>query len=159
MTIAVREQVLIRRPRREVADFMFDPRNDAIWTSGVLEVRPLAEGHLTPGMRVERIARFLGRRFGYVYEVVSAENGRLVEMTVDNPFPMRIRYELDDAGEATVARILATGDGTGFFRVAGPLLEKMVGRTIRNDLRMLKKGSIREERRKAKAISRRQAEK
>ena len=34
MAIDVQVEVLIRRPRADVAAFMFDPTNDAIWTTG-----------------------------------------------------------------------------------------------------------------------------
>lgn len=138
MSIDIRTQVLIRRPRAQVAGFMFDPRNDAIWTKGVIECRPLTDGPLRQGSRVERIVKFLGRRFGYQYEVVAADGERFVEMHVTQPFPMHIRYELDDAPEGTVAGIRAQGDATGFFRVAAPLMSRMVRRNITNDLELLK---------------------
>jgi hypothetical protein len=51
---------------------------------------------------------------------------------------MRIRYQLDDAPEGTVARIHAQGDAKGFFRIAGPLLSAMVGRSIGKDLEQLR---------------------
>src|SRR4051812_31654209 len=72
----VRVEIEIARPRAEVAAFMFEPRNDATWTSGVVAVRPLDEGRLRPGARVVRTAQFLGRRFDYQYEVAAAEGDR-----------------------------------------------------------------------------------
>lgn len=139
MGIDIQTQVLIQRPRAEVAAFMFDPRNDAMWTTGVIECRPLAEGPLRPGVRVERISKFLGRRFGYEYEVVAADEEGFVEMRVAQPFPMHIRYELEEAcAGGTVARIRAQGDAGGFFRMAAPLLGRMVRRNITNDLETLK---------------------
>lgn len=139
MGIDVQPQVLIRRPRAEVAAFMFDPRNDAIWTTGVVECRPLTEGPLRAGSRVERVVKFLGRRFGYEYEVVAADGERFVEMRVEQPFPMHVRYELEDAPGGTLARIRAQGDATGFFRVATPLMRRMVERNITKDLELLKR--------------------
>ena len=53
---------------------MFDPANDAAWTSGVVTSRPLTEGRLRPGSRVERTTRFLGREFSYVYYVVDTDS-------------------------------------------------------------------------------------
>lgn len=138
MGIDIKTQVLIQRPRAEVASFMFDPRNDAIWTTGVVESRPLTDGPLRAGSRVERVSKFLGRQFGYAYEVIAADDDSFVQMRVEEPFPMQIRYELEDAPEGTVARIRAQGDATGFFRVAAPLLGRMVRRNITNDLETLK---------------------
>jgi hypothetical protein len=50
---------------------MFDPKNYAIWTTGVIECRPLSDGPLHAGSRVERISKFMGKKFGYQYEVVA----------------------------------------------------------------------------------------
>lgn len=116
---------------------MFDPRNDAVWTRAVVEVRPLTDGPLRAGSRVERVVKFLGRKFGYLYEVTAAD-ARSVEIKVQQPFPMHVRYELRDAPEGTLASIHTHGDATGFFRVAAPLMTRMVRRNITRDLAMLK---------------------
>lgn len=137
MAIDVRTEVVIRRSPEEVAAFMFEPKNDAIWTRAVEEVRPLTEGPLRPGSKVERVVKFLGRRFGYLYEVTDAD-ARSVEIKVDDPFPMFVRYELQDAPEGTLASIRTHGDATGFFRVAAPLMARMVRRNISRDLQCLK---------------------
>jgi hypothetical protein len=139
MSTDVRVEVMIQRPRSQVAAFMFDPRNDARWTSGVVAVRPLDEGRLRAGSRVERTARFLGRQFSYLYEVVAAEGDAHVEMTVKEPFPMRIRYQLDELEGGTRASIRAEGDAGGFYKLAAPLLNLMVRRSIGKDLRQLKR--------------------
>jgi hypothetical protein len=138
MAIDVTTEVVIRRPRADVAAFMFDPRNDATWTTGVVECRPLDDGRLRTGSRVERHVKFLGRKFAYLYEVVDAEDDAFVEMKVEQPFPMLVRYELVDADGGTIARIRARGDATGFFRVAAPFMARMVRRNIGKDLELLK---------------------
>jgi hypothetical protein len=138
MAIDVQVEVIVRRARAEVAEFMFDPKNDAIWTTGVVECRPRQEGRLRRGARVERVTKFLGRQFAYEYEVVDADELGFVEMKVDQPFPMRVRYELEEVPEGTRARIRASGDATGFFRMAAPFMSRMVRRNITNDLETLK---------------------
>jgi hypothetical protein len=90
--VDVRPVVTIHRPRSEVAAFMFDPANDLRWTGGITSSRPSRPGPLVAGSTVERTARFLGRRFTYGYEVTAHEPDRLVEMRVDRPFPMTVRY-------------------------------------------------------------------
>ena len=134
MSIDVEREILIGRDRAAVAAYMFDPGNDAAWTTGVVASRPLTEGRLHAGSRVERTTRFLGREFSYVYYVVNAASDRFVEIRVDKPFPMQVRYELEDAANGTRARIRARGEAGGFFRLAAPLLALMVGRSIAADL-------------------------
>ncbi len=138
MPVDVQVETTIARSRGVVASIMFDPRNDAAWTSGVIAVNPLTAGRLRVGSRVERKVHFLGKTFGYEYRVISADDDRFVEMEVDRPFPMKIRYELEDADGGTVARIHARGDASGFFRLGGPLLGWMVRRNIAKDLAGLK---------------------
>src|SRR5262249_49916675 len=94
MATDVRVELPIARARADVAAYMFDPSNDAAWTTGVVAVNPLTPGRLHVGSRVERTVKFLGKRFSYTYEVVDARDDTLVEMTVTQPFPMHVRYEL-----------------------------------------------------------------
>jgi hypothetical protein len=138
MSVDVVAEVVVARPREQVAAFMFEPRNDAIWTTGVVECRPLTEGPLRTGAKVERVSKFLGRRFGYLVEVTDHAPARFAQMRVTEPFPMNIRYELEDAPGGTRARIRCQGEATGFFRVAAPLMSRMVKRSITNDLENLK---------------------
>ena len=117
---------------------MFDPTNDGIWTTGVVTSIPLQPGRLRTGSQVDRVTRFMGRQFGYRYQVLEADGDRSVELAVAKPFPMHIRYELEDAGADTRTRIHAWGDSGGFFKVAAPLMQRMVHRSIANDLKQLK---------------------
>lgn len=135
MATDVRVELPIMRSRAEVAAYMFDPKHDAEWTSGVIAVNPLTPGRLHVGSRVERTVKFLGKRFAYTYEVVDARGDAFVEMTVAQPFPMHIRYELEsiDANSTKVA-IHARGDASGFYKLMSPIMNRMVRRNIRRDL-------------------------
>ncbi|HEY5149443.1 MAG TPA: hypothetical protein VIJ23_06415 [Mycobacterium sp.] len=44
MAIDVRPEVLVHRPRPDVAVFMFDPANDLTWTGGITASRPAQPG-------------------------------------------------------------------------------------------------------------------
>jgi len=85
MGVDVRPEVLVRRPRAEVAAFMFDPANDLRWTGGITSSRPAQPGPLVTGAKVERTASFLGRTFTYGYVVTEHQPGRLVQLKVDRP--------------------------------------------------------------------------
>jgi hypothetical protein len=140
MATDVRVELVIPRARAQVAAYMFDPRNDARWTTGVIAVNPLTPGRLRLGSRVERTVKFLGKRFSYTYEVVDAQDDSLVEMTVTQPFPMHVRYELEDEGPATTRAVIhARGDASGFYRLLAPIMNRMVRRNIRRDLEALAK--------------------
>jgi len=139
VTVDVRPVVTIARPRAAVAAFMFDPANDLRWTGGITASRPAQPGPLVEGATVERTARFLGRSFTYGYQVTAADPGRMVELRVERPFPMLVRYELADvAPGTTLAAIRATGSPGRFFGWATPLLGPMVRRNIAADLARLR---------------------
>jgi len=138
MAIDVRPVLLVRRPRSDVAGFMFDPQNDLRWTGGITSSRPARPGPLVRGATVQRTARFLGRTFTYSYVVTEHQPDRLVELKVDRPFPMLVRYELHDARDGTLVAIHAKGTPGGFFGWATPLLARQVRRSISGDLERLR---------------------
>ncbi len=139
MSVDVRPEVVVRKPRAEVAAYMFDPANDLAWTGGITASRPDRPGPLVAGATVVRTAKFLGRTFDYGYVVTAHEPGRLIEMKVEKPFPMTVRYELADVAEGTNVAIWASGSPGGFFSVAEPLMRWQVRRSIAADLGRLKK--------------------
>lgn len=138
MAVDVRPSVLVRRPPGEVAAFMFDPANDLRWTGGITSSTPAQPGPLAEGATVERTAKFLGRRFTYGYVVTGHEPDRLVELKVDRPFPMTVRYELEEHPDGTMVSIHATGNPGRFFRWATPLMARQVRTSIAADLQRLR---------------------
>ena len=138
MTVDVRPQIVVGRPRAQVAAFMFDPANDLAWTGGITASRPAQDGPLVAGATVERTARFFGRSFTYGYVVTKHERDRLVELQVERPFPMVVTYELDDHPEGTLVAIHASGSPGRFFGWATPLMTGQVRKSIAADLVRLK---------------------
>jgi hypothetical protein len=138
MAVDVRPVVLVHRPRSEVAAFMFDPQNDLRWTGGITSSRPSQPGPLVLGATVERTAKFLRRSFTYGYVVTQHDPDRLVELKVDRPFPMLIRYELEEAADGTLVAIHAAGAPGRFFGWATPLAARQVRKSIASDLDRLR---------------------
>jgi hypothetical protein len=136
--VDVRPEVLVRRSRADVAAFMFDPANDLRWTGGITSSRPEQPGPLVSGAKVERTARFLGRSFTYAYVVTGHKPDRLVELKVDRPFPMLVRYELDDVRGGTLVAIHAVGTPGRFFGWATPVMARQVRKSISGDLGRLR---------------------
>lgn len=119
---------------------MFDWRNDPVWIGGIKEAHLVTAEPFGVGSRVERVAKFLGKRVEYVNEVVELEpDARLVMRSVKSPFPMVVTYELVEVGGATEAVIRVQGEPSGFYRLAGPLVSPGVRRAVSGDLRRLKR--------------------
>lgn len=129
----------IARAPTEVAAYATDPTNDTAWIGGIVEARPLSPLPVGPGTRVERVARFMGRRIEYVLEVTELEpDRRLVMRSVKSPFPMKVTYSFDERLGGTRAGVRVEGEVAGAYRLAGPLLSPTVRRNLRGDLRRLK---------------------
>jgi hypothetical protein len=86
------------------------------------------------------VARFLGRRLAYTYEVTELVPGeRLVMRTAQGPFPMETTYtwqSLDDG--STRMGLRNRGRPQGFSRWVSPFLAAAVRRATRADLARLR---------------------
>jgi uncharacterized protein YndB with AHSA1/START domain len=140
VAIDVTARVVINRPRAEVAAFIEDAANDLQWIRALTSVEPLSEGTMRTGYRVRRVAKMMGRAMPYVTEVKAYEPARTVEMeTSESPFPMLVTYTLSDAGEGATEMTIRNRGGAGLmFKVAGPLIGRMVNGRVQGDLRQLK---------------------
>lgn len=139
MAIDVSAEAIIAAPRDRVATYAMDPANDPVWISGISEAEMLTEPPLQKGSRVRRVAGFLGKRIDYVLEVAELEPGsRLLMRSVKSPFPMVVTYSFEDAPGGTRAAIRVEGEGSGWYRVADPLMARAVKRSLTKDLRTLK---------------------
>ena len=93
MAVDVLTEILIRKPPPEVADYVADPDNAPRWYANIETVAWETAPPLRLGSRVAFVARFLGRRLSYTYEVVEHAPGeRLVMRTAQGPFPMETTY-------------------------------------------------------------------
>jgi hypothetical protein len=100
----------------------------------------LSEPPVREGSRVAFVARFLGRRLGYTYDVVEYRPGqRLVMRTAEGPFPMETTYTWRTEGtDRTRMTLRNRGEPAGFSRLAGPFVAMAMRRANRNDLAALK---------------------
>lgn len=138
MSIDITAEVMIARSRDDVATFATNPNNDPLWIGGIVEAEMMTEPPLGVATKVRRVAKFLGRRMDYAPEIVQYEPAARLVMRTNVPFDMTIGYEFQEAGDGTLARIHIQGEGSGFFKLAEPLLARMVKRNIGNDLKKLK---------------------
>ena len=89
MPVDVETAIEIERPRDEVAAYASHPDNATAWYQNIESVRWESDPRLAVGSRIEFVARFLGRRLAYTYEIRELVSGaRLVMSTADGPFPM-----------------------------------------------------------------------
>ena len=131
----------IDRGRDEVAAWAGSPDNAPRWYENIETVEWRTPPPLGVGSRLAFVARFLGRRLAYTYEIVDFEPGRrLVMRTSEGPFPMETTYTWDDAGNGRTRMTLRNrGEPAGFGRAVQPLMVPAMRRANRKDLANLKR--------------------
>jgi hypothetical protein len=140
MTVDAKAEIVIERLRADVANVMFDPKCDKLWISGLKNVFPQSSGLLKKGAKVERVGDFLNRRFSANVLVVNDEPNKFVELSSDEPFEMRVRYELDDIENGTLVKLRVQSIGENEYRmVPAAIFAKAVNDAVTTDLRTLKK--------------------
>ena len=140
MSVDVSTEAVIARPRAEVAAFAGDVEPTTRWYQNIETVEWETAPPLAVGSRIAFVARFLGRRLAYTYEIRELVPGeRLVMSTAQGPFPMETTYAWADApGGGTRMTLRNRGEPAGFKRVAAPFMARAVQRANRKDLARLK---------------------
>ena len=140
MAVDVLTEIVIARPRAEVAAFAADPANATEWYRNIRSVEWRTPPPAQVGTRVAFVATFLGRRLPYTYEIRELVAGqRLVMSTDEGPFPMETTYTWDDAGDrATRMTLRNRGEPSGFRGIAAPVMAAAMRRANTKDLRQLK---------------------
>ena len=140
MAVDVQVETVIDRPVEVVASYAGDPTNAPEWYSNITSVTWETEPPVGVGSRMAFVARFLGRKLSYTYEVVELVPGeRLVMRTAQGPFPMETTYTWEPAGTAATRMTLRNrGEPSGFASVAAPMMELAMRRATTKDLARIK---------------------
>lgn len=140
MPVDVRTEIEIDRPRSDVAAYASNPDNATGWYENVEAAEWKTPKPIVVGSRIAFVARFLGRRLAYTYDVKEMVAGeRLVMCTDEGPFPMETTYTWEDTRNGGTRMTLRNrGEPHGFSRVAAPIMASAMRRANRKDLRRLK---------------------
>jgi uncharacterized protein YndB with AHSA1/START domain len=138
--VDVRTEIDIDRPVGDVARYAADPSNAPEWYANIESAEWKTEPPLRVGTTVAFVARFLGRRLAYDYEVVELVPGeRLVMRTSEGPFPMETTYTWTPTNTGGTHMTLRNrGQPAGFSKLMAPLMVPAMRRANRKDLARLK---------------------
>jgi uncharacterized membrane protein len=139
MDINVLTEIEIDRPRAEVAGYAADPDNAKAWYKNIESVEWKSPKPIAVGSKIAFVARFLGRRLAYTYEVKELIPGeRLVMKTAEGPFSMETTYYWSDSGSGTQMGLRNRGNSSGFSKLVAPMMAGAVRRANQKDLARLK---------------------
>jgi uncharacterized membrane protein len=141
VAVDVRTEIIIDRPSQEVAAYVADPSNAPEWYVNIESVEWETPPPVAVGSRMAFVARFLGRRLAYTYEIVDLVPGsRLVMRTAEGPFPMETTYTWEPVDEGRTRMTLRNrGEPSGFTKVGAPFMASAMRRANRKDLVYLKR--------------------
>ena len=140
MAVDVVTEIVIDRPRERVASYAGDPSHAPAWYANIVSVEWQTPPPIALGSRMAFVARFLGRRLAYTYEVVELVPGeRLVMRTAEGPFPMETSYAWHAVdADHTRMTLRNRGEPRGFSRLVAPMMASAMRRANRKDLARLK---------------------
>ena len=140
MPVDVVTATTIDCPLEEVASYVAEPSNAPEWYVNIVSADWKTPPPVQLGSRFAFVARFLGRRLEYTYEVIDfVPNERLVMRTAEGPFPMETTYTWQPvAGGATHMTLRNRGEPRGFSKIAAPVMAAAMRRANEKDLRNLR---------------------
>ena len=140
MSVDVQTEIVIDRPVDEVVAYAADPSNAPEWYANIESVDWQTSPPAAVGSRMTFVARFMGRRLEYTYELVELVPGeRLVMRTAQGPFPMETTYTWAPAGSGSTRMTLRNrGEPAGFSKAMAPFMAPAIRRANRKDLAKIK---------------------
>lgn len=140
MRVDVITEIVIDRPIGDVSAYAADPTKAPAWYANIESVDWQTPPPARVGSAVTFVARFLGRRLEYTYEIAELVAGeRLVMRTRRGPFPMETTYTwAATPGGRTRMALRNRGEPTGFSKLVAPFMARAMRRANRKDLAALK---------------------
>ena len=140
MKVDVLTEIVVARPRAEVAGFAANPDNAPVWYVNIKSIEWRSEPVVRVGAQAAFVAQFLGKRMAYTYEIVEfVANERLVMRTAEGPFPMETTYTWESTEHGgTRMKLRNRGEPKGFSRLMAPFMSMAMRRANTNDLARLK---------------------
>lgn len=139
----VENDIVIERPQAAVWRFLIDPSNASVWQSSIVEFDGEMSGEGTPrvGDQGRGVVKIAGRNIETRTETVEVvPHEKMALQTLDAPFPMLARYDLQATGDVTrlTVRFETPGFGGFFGKLTDPIVAKMIDRDARSSLANLK---------------------
>ncbi|MFE2849898.1 SRPBCC family protein [Streptomyces lavendulae] len=142
MKVDVLTEAVIAAPCDRVATYAADPTHAPEWYANITSADWRTPPPPGGGSKVAFVARFLGRRPAYTYEITAYEPGRrLVMRTEEGPFPMETTYTWEPYGEGsdrTRMTLRNRGEPSGFASLGATVIAAAVRRAQHKDLAALK---------------------
>lgn len=140
MAVDIEVRNTIDRPAPAVAAYACNPENAPAWYANIKEMEWVEGPPAQLGAKMAFVARFLGKRLAYTYEIVELVEGeRMVMQTAEGPFPMQTTYTFTPDGPQRCTMTLRNaGEPAGFSKLVAPLMARAMRKAMTADLALIK---------------------
>ena len=138
--IRLENSIVINKPVEEVFEYMANSENNPQWQSSAQEVVKTSDGPIGVGTTYSSVSQLLGKRLESVVEYTAYEPNKTVAGKVTSgPIPFQFETTFEPAAEGgTKVTSSGRGDAGGFFKLAEPLVARMLKRQTETNTANLK---------------------
>jgi uncharacterized membrane protein len=131
--------VVINQPAEQVFDFVTDIEKLPQWMSELIEAKQTSEGPVGVGTTAHAVASPVGRRVETTQEITEYEpNRKFVIKSTSGAVESKDEYIFDSVPGGTKVTRLTEAELGGFFRMAEPLVARMLNRQFETNFSNLK---------------------
>ena len=135
----IEQSTVITRPSEAVFAFVTDVEKLSQWMSELVEAKQSSDGPMGVGTTISAVAKPLGRRVESTLEVVEYEpNRRFVLKSTSGPVANEDTFTFEPVKGGTEVTRKTEGEMGGFFKLAEPLVDRMLRRQFETNLANLK---------------------
>jgi uncharacterized protein YndB with AHSA1/START domain len=138
---SVEKSILIDAPREKIWEFTTNPETFTVWQSNLVSFEPDGDGSPHLGSTAHCTTRVAGRNVEYTMKATSWDPGKgNVWTSEDSPIPFVYTSKMEDVdGQTRVTNRLESDGFGGFFGKLGePIVTRMYGHDMDNNLHQLK---------------------
>jgi len=137
--IKTETRIVVYLPSQQVFAYISDFENNLYWQSGMVECKFTSPSRFGLGATYTQVAKFLGRQVRSTFEVVGYEAGHLVKAaSTSGSFPITITRIVEPGEGGCIVTAIVEGDSSGYFKLAEPVMARLVQRSMEADYARLK---------------------
>lgn len=135
----MKKSIVIQRPVEEVFAFLTDQSKVQLWQTGMVDSGLVSEGPMGVGAEYRATLETHGRRFVTSGIVTEFELNRKYSFKgTSGPFLISGSFSLEPVSLGTRVIFVSELKGTGFSKLAGPLIDSFMAGQMEEDLGRLK---------------------
>jgi uncharacterized protein YndB with AHSA1/START domain len=137
--LELKNSIVISRSVEDVFSYMANADNLSKWMSELVEAEQASEGSVGVGTTINAVANVLGRRVENVQEVSKYEpNRKFAIKSTSGPVENEDEFTFEPVTDGTKVTRITKGEVSGFFRMAEPLVGRMLNRQFETNFANLK---------------------